>query len=212
MRTGFLSILMPVAFAVVISLSACSDKPAPTPEVSLNPETLAKQKQDNIRTGNPAAHSDNSVSSQQGSGQQQAAPLSKGAPLAEGHGGGEGEKHQIEVVVPDNVKGKWEAVKLSIADKKTNKTQDITVKLGSEYKIPDSSVTIIPVVFLPDFRMDSLTITSISAELNNPAANVIISEAGKELFKGWLYSKYPDIHPFQHDRFAVVMLEGIKKN
>ncbi|WP_420264308.1 DUF2155 domain-containing protein [Candidatus Magnetominusculus dajiuhuensis] len=184
MRTGFLSILMSATFAVLISLSACSNKPDPAPEVSINPDTLTKQKKDD------------SHASQQSSGQQQ----------------GSGEKHQIEVVIPDNVKGKWEAVKLSILDKNTNKAQDVTIKLGSEYKIPGSEVTLKPVVFLPDFRMDSLTITSISAELNNPAVNVIISEAGKELFKGWLYSKYPDIHPFQHGRFAVVMLEAVKKN
>lgn len=201
-----LSISMSAAFMAVISMSACSDKPAPAPEVSISPEQLAKQ--GNAHAENQAA---NPHASQQGSGSEKSDPH---AARPEGSGG---EKHQIEVVVPDNVKGQWEAVKLSIADKKTNKTQPVTIKLGSEYKIPDSSITVKPVVFLPDFKMDSLTITSVSAELNNPAVNVVISESGtdnnsKELFKGWLYSKYPDIHPFQHDRFAVVMLEAVKKN
>ncbi|MBF0458725.1 MAG: DUF2155 domain-containing protein [Nitrospirae bacterium] len=205
MRT-ILSISMSAAFVAVISLSACSDKPTPAPEVSISPEQLAKQGSSHAE--NQAA---NPHASQQGSASEKADPH---AARPEGNGG---EKHQIEVVVPDNVKGQWEAVKLSIADKKTNKTQPVTIKLGSEYKIPDSSITVKPVVFLPDFKMDSLTITSVSAELNNPAVNVIISESGKdnnskELFKGWLYSKYPDIHPFQHDRFSVVMLEAVKKN
>jgi hypothetical protein len=186
---NFLSVL--ILAAAIIGLPACSNKPEPAPEVSINPETLAKQKKDEApHATKPAANPD------------------KGhAPQKDG-----GEKHKIEIVVPDNVKGKWESVKLSIFDKKTNKTQAVNVKLGSVYKIPDSSLTITAGVFLPDFKMDSLTITSVSAELNNPAVNVTISDSGKELFKGWLYSKYPDIHPFEHDRFAVVMLAGVKKN
>ncbi|MBF0320020.1 MAG: DUF2155 domain-containing protein [Nitrospirae bacterium] len=193
---------MSIIAAAVAGLLSCSDKPGPAPEVSLNPDVLAQKKKDEVRVEKSAAKPDD----HKHNGGEGSAPHS--AP-SEGHGGGE--KHQIEIVVPDNVKGKWESVKLSIVDKKTNKTQAVNVKLGSEYKIPDSSITIKAGAFLPDFRMDSLTITSVSAELNNPAVNVTITESGKELFKGWLYSKYPDVHPFEHDRYAITLAEAIRK-
>ncbi|NOY65603.1 MAG: DUF2155 domain-containing protein, partial [Nitrospirae bacterium] len=35
-------------------------------------------------------------------------------------------------------------------------------------------------------------------------------ENNKEIFNGWLYSKFPDIHPFQHEKFSVTLIEGIK--
>ncbi|MBF0566942.1 MAG: DUF2155 domain-containing protein [Nitrospirae bacterium] len=118
---------------------------------------------------------------------------------------------KLEVDVPDSVKGKWESVKLGITDKTKSGTQTVTVKLGQVYKVPGSGLAVEVGDFLPDFKMNGIAITSVSNETNNPAVQVGITENGKEIFKGWLYSKYPSIHPFQHDRFSIVLLEGIKK-
>jgi hypothetical protein len=38
-----------------------------------------------------------------------------------------------------------------------------------------------------------------------------VLEEDKELFKGWLYSKFPAIHPFEHPKYAVMLKNGIKK-
>jgi hypothetical protein len=65
--------------------------------------------------------------------------------------------------------------------------------------------------FLPDFIMDGLTITSKSEETNNPAVSVVVTEGGNEIFTGWLYSKFPAIHPFQHDQYGITLKEPIKK-
>lgn len=119
-------------------------------------------------------------------------------------------KGEIKVVVPDNVKGKWSAVKLSIKNKETSNEEQVTIKLNSEYQIPNTNLKIKVGDFLPDFKMDGLTITSASAEPKNPAVKVTIYENNKEIFKGWLYSKFPNIHPFQHEKFSVTLIEGIK--
>ncbi len=119
-------------------------------------------------------------------------------------------KGETKIVVPETVKGKWDAVKLEIVDKTTSKKETVTVKLNSEYKIPNSNLKIKVGEFLPDFRMDGLTITSASNEPKNPAVRVIVYEGDKEIFKGWLYSKFPTIHPFQHDKYALTLVEGIK--
>ncbi len=118
---------------------------------------------------------------------------------------------ETKVVVPEAVKGKWDAVKLVIEDKTTKKTSEVTVKLDSEYTIPNSNLKVKIGEFLPDFKMDGLTITSSSNEPNNPAVRIVVYEGGKEIFKGWLYSKFPTIHPFQHDRYGITLKEGIKK-
>ncbi len=118
---------------------------------------------------------------------------------------------ETKVVVPENVKGKWEGVKLLFEDRSSKKTTEITVKLHSEYSIPNTPLKLKVEDFLPDFKMDGLTITSSSNEPNNPAVRVIVYENGKEIFKGWLYSKFPTIHPFQHEKYGLTLKEGVKK-
>jgi len=38
-----------------------------------------------------------------------------------------------------------------------------------------------------------------------------VFEEGRKIFSGWLFSKYPDIHPFAHDKYGVRLVEGIPK-
>ncbi len=120
-------------------------------------------------------------------------------------------KGEKTVVVPDSVKGKWKAVVLVVTDKKTNKQQEFTVNLNSDLKIPNSNLKVSVGEYLPDFRMEGLTLTSASNDPNNPAVGVKVSEGGKEIFKGWLYSKFPTMHPFEHPNYSIVLKDGVKK-
>ncbi len=119
-------------------------------------------------------------------------------------------KTQLKVVVPDSVKGKWKAVKLEVTNKSTTNKEEITINLNSEYSIPDSNLILKVGDFLPDFRMEGLIITSASNEPKNPAIHITVLENGNEIFKGWLYSKFPSIHPFQHEKYGLALLEGVK--
>lgn len=116
-----------------------------------------------------------------------------------------------EVVVPDSVKGKWTAVKLMIEDKTANTSNDVVIPLGSEQEIAGSKLKIKVVEFLPHFKMQGSVITSASDELENPAVHVFVYENGAEVFKGWLYSKYPGIHPFTHERYGITLKEPVRK-
>ncbi|MDA8155275.1 MAG: DUF2155 domain-containing protein [Actinomycetota bacterium] len=116
-----------------------------------------------------------------------------------------------QVIVPDSVKGKWSAVDLIIQDKTTGKSEVAKVNIGGDYKIPGSTLKVQVVDFLPDFKMEGTVITSSSNDLNNPAARVNIYDGDKQIFKGWLYSKFPAIHPFQHEKYAVTLKDAIKK-
>ncbi|MBF0505237.1 MAG: DUF2155 domain-containing protein [Nitrospirae bacterium] len=133
-------------------------------------------------------------------------------PLMSPHGDGAGMGPKVEkaIVVPDSVKGKWSKVILAVEDKGSGKTDEYTVNLKSEFKIPGSDLKIAVREFLPDFKMTEDTITSGSNELINPAVRVEIFEKDKSVFKGWLYEKFPSIHPFNHPKYAIMLKKSIK--
>jgi hypothetical protein len=118
---------------------------------------------------------------------------------------------ELKVVVPDSVKGKWSAVKLLLEDKETKKTTEFNVPLNSELKVPNSDLKVTVGDFLPDFRMDQGMITSASNDPNNPAVAIKIYDGDKQILKGWLYSKFPTIHPFEHAKYGLTMKEATKK-
>jgi hypothetical protein len=120
-------------------------------------------------------------------------------------------KGEKTVVVPDSVKGKWKGVILVVSDKNTNKQQEYTVNLNSDLTIPNSNLKVSVGEYLPDFRMDGMTFTSGSNEPNNPAVVVKVFENNTEVFKGWLYSKFPTMHPFEHPNYSIILKDGVKK-
>lgn len=115
-----------------------------------------------------------------------------------------------QIVVPDDVKGKWDSIVLTIADKATNTSKDVTVMLGESYTIEGSTVTVKAVVFLPDFAMEGAIITSRSAELNSPAAKIIVTEDNEEIFSSWVFSNMPSVHPFPHEKYGITLKGGKK--
>ena len=115
-----------------------------------------------------------------------------------------------QLIVPDDVKGQWDSIILSIVDKTTNTTSDVTVKLGESYTIEGSTITIKAEVFLPDFIMEGAIITSRSADTNNPAAKIVVTENDEEIFSSWVYSNHPSIHPFPHEKYGITLKGGKK--
>ena len=113
------------------------------------------------------------------------------------------------VVVPESVKGKWKAVQIAVADKNAKQQRVYTIEVGSEFRLPGSDLTLKVENFLPHFVMEGTTLTSQSNELKNPAAQFSISEGGREIFKGWLFSLYPTTHAFQHPQYGFKLVDYI---
>ena len=111
------------------------------------------------------------------------------------------------VVVPESVKGKWKAVRLEVADKKSLRQQVYTIGIGEEFKLPDSELTLKVEHFLPHFVMEGTVLTSQSNELINPAAQLSIRERGQEIYKGWLFGLYPATHAFQHPLYGFTLVD-----
>ena len=54
-------------------------------------------------------------------------------------------------------------------------------------------------------------ITSKSDKLANPAAKASISDGKAECFNGWLFSMFPEAHPFEHPRYQIRLVEFVSE-
>jgi len=116
-------------------------------------------------------------------------------------------RKQTEVLVPDNVKGKWKSVKISIIDKERNKEGFVVIEVGKTMKVNGTNLVIKVENFLPHFVMDGTTLTSNSNSPKNPAVQVHITENGNEVFKGWLFTLYPNTHASQHSKYGFGLVD-----
>jgi hypothetical protein len=112
-----------------------------------------------------------------------------------------------EVKVPKNVQGKWKSVKLSILDKETNKEGIVEIEIGKAVKVNGTNLSIKVENFLPHFIMNGTTLTSSSNSPQNPAVQVTITEKDREIFKGWLFTLYPNTHASQHPRYGFSLID-----
>jgi hypothetical protein len=87
----------------------------------------------------------------------------------------------------------------------------VNVPLGGSARVPDSEIEVRSDVFLPAFTMAAEEITSQGVEPNNPAARITVVEKGSEIFSGWIFTNFPDVHPFQHPRFSLRLAGGVRR-
>ena len=103
----------------------------------------------------------------------------------------------------------WTGVRVQITDRDGGAHESFDIPLGGAELLGESGLVLSAGVFLPDFILDESGISSRSSEPFNPAVRVVISEDGMEDFEGWLFAKMPEIHPYPHARYQVLLVEGI---
>ena len=119
-------------------------------------------------------------------------------------------KVQRAVVVPDESDGKWKAVKLLIENKKDVGLNEMkTITLGSSFVLGDSGIKVTVGPFLPNFVMSQKAYTSNGNELTNPAVQLVVKQNGKTLYTGWAFAKYPTMYAFEHEDFALKLIDYI---
>ncbi|MEW6721365.1 MAG: hypothetical protein AB1346_13035 [Thermodesulfobacteriota bacterium] len=116
-----------------------------------------------------------------------------------------------KVVIPDEVKKSWKAAKIEVEYKEKKEKKQFDMPLNAEFKVPDSGLTIKVGAFFPHFKMAPDQITSESNNPENPAVQVEVFEGGTEIFHGWLFAKFPEVHKFAHDKYAIALVGGVKK-
>ncbi|UCF30963.1 MAG: DUF2155 domain-containing protein [bacterium] len=114
------------------------------------------------------------------------------------------------VMIPEEIAGKWKAVVLELTDKDTNEVSEITVNIGETIPLADTGLSVFVEAFLPSFTMAGDVFTSSSADLNNPAARIKVTDSqGQELFYKWLFALYPATHPFEHPKYALILKDYV---
>ncbi len=114
-----------------------------------------------------------------------------------------------EIRLPEHIQAAWSGVRIRVVDSTTGVSERYDVSLGEATALGNTGLTLVADSFIPDFVMDEAGITSRSAGAENPATHVVISEQGVEPYEGWLFAAMPDIHPYPHDRYRVLLEEGI---
>ena len=128
-----------------------------------------------------------------------------------GMNAGPGADVPTRLEVPPEVAHAYTGIKITWKDKKDGKEGVIEVPLGGGTPLPDPSVVVHADVFLPAFTMGGGAITSEGIEQQNPAARITVLDKGKEIFAGWIFTRFPDVHPFTHPRFQLHLDGGVPK-
>jgi hypothetical protein len=114
-----------------------------------------------------------------------------------------------EMTLDESIRAAWSGVRVRVEDVEAEISHTFDIALGDELALGDSGLTLTALDFVPDFVMGEDGITSRSAEPANPAARVTILEDGQEPYTGWLFAAMPKIHPFPHERYRVLLVEGL---
>ena len=131
-----------------------------------------------------------------------------------GEGGGAGAAGAAGVPtrleVPPEVEAAYSGIKLRW--KATDgKEGVIDVPLGGGTPLPDPSIVVRADVFLPAFSMGGGVLTSDGVEPQNPAARITVFEKGREIFGGWIFTRFPDVHPFTHPKYKLLLEGGVRR-
>ena len=129
--------------------------------------------------------------------------------MSEAMGGGMGGALNTDLNLDPAIADAWTAVRVKLVGSESGNEQEFVVELGQAVELGDSGLTLAVLGFVPDFVMDEGGITSRSADPNNPAARVLISEEGAVDYEGWLFAAMPGIHPYPHERYRVLLVEGV---
>lgn len=121
------------------------------------------------------------------------------------------QKAPTRLEVPPEVAAAYAGIKLAWKDSSSGPEGVIEVPLGGTARVPGSDLEVRGDVFLPAFSMSQDVITSSGVEEANPAARIAVAEKGKEIFAGWIFNRFPDVHPFQHPRFSLRLVGGVRK-
>jgi hypothetical protein len=120
------------------------------------------------------------------------------------------EKKEREVFIPDDVKGKWKAVKLLVKNKKDETRNEFKiVELGKNFTLANGTITVSVGPFFPNFVMSENRYSSMNNSPINPAVQLVVEEKGKVIYKGWTFERYPTLYAFEHETYGLQLVDFI---
>ena len=122
---------------------------------------------------------------------------------------GRGAPPRLEV--PPEVGQAYSGIRVRGRDASAKKEGLLEGPLDGTGRVPGTALDVRAQVFLPSFTMSQDVITSAGVESENPAARIEVSEEGKVLFSGWIFTRFPDVHPFTHPRVSLQLEGGVRR-
>lgn len=110
---------------------------------------------------------------------------------------------EIEIIVPDEAHEKWVAILLGVTD--GDDASEIRAEPGVPIRLEQSGYTLLVEAFMPSYSSDFNTITSVSNELDNPAAMVQLKKGGEVVARGWVFQNLPEYNTFKHESVKVLL-------
>lgn len=115
-------------------------------------------------------------------------------------------KAMKDVKLSDDVKKKWNEVKLEITDSSTKSKETVTAKVGGTVVLKRAGFTLKIDSLVPDYTIGDKFIETRSNEAKNPAVLVELLENGKMVAKGWVFKHLPEFNSYTDDRFPLALL------
>ncbi|HEX9287482.1 MAG TPA: hypothetical protein VF999_09485 [Thermoanaerobaculia bacterium] len=116
-----------------------------------------------------------------------------------------------KLVVPPEVTAAYSGIRIGWKDSQSGQEGVLEVPIGGVAPLPTTELVIRADVFLPSFSMNAEEITSTGIGEENPAARIAVVQGSNEIFAGWIFKRFPDVHPFQHPRFSLKLEGGVSR-
>ena len=82
----------------------------------------------------------------------------------------------------------------------------LRVPADTLFPLPGSGLSLQVDNLLGDFGMANGVIAAKTETLANPAAQVRVFEQGKEVWKGWLFTRFPDTRTFAQGKYTLKLV------
>ncbi|MDR0453526.1 MAG: DUF2155 domain-containing protein [Deferribacteraceae bacterium] len=104
----------------------------------------------------------------------------------------------------------YTGITVKLTDRESKESRDIFIPFMTPTQLEGTPLTVTVTQFFPDFVMSEKGSATRSLEPKNPGAKVKITGANPE-FEGWLFSNFPDAHPYDNPDFDIAMVNAVEK-
>lgn len=122
-------------------------------------------------------------------------------------------KKERKFNIPQEVSDKYKSLIIEVKNVTENSSVETEVLIGQKAEATGTPFEIMVEYYLPDFVIDADgTITTRTAEENNPVAKIKVFKYGEVFFDGWLYKNHPNEHgAFESNAYSIALVKSVTK-
>jgi len=122
-------------------------------------------------------------------------------------------KKERKYSVPKEIAEKYKSLILEVKNIPENSSVQTDVLIGQKSEVTGTPFEVLVEHYFPDFVIDADgTITTRSAEENNPVAKIKVFKFGEVFFDGWLFKNHPDEHGnFSDPAYSMTLVKSVTK-